>query len=540
MTFQDFNFKDTLNQAIEEAGFTEPSPVQKDAIPLILEGHDLIGQAQTGTGKTAAFGLPIIQMMEGNKGVEALVIVPTRELAMQVSDELFRFGKTAGLKTATVYGGAAYNKQIERINQANIIVATPGRLQDLLKTNRISLNPKFVVLDEADEMLDMGFLDEIKNIFTFLPKERQTLMFSATMPKQIKILAEQILNSPKSVTITKSERTNTDITQKFYVVADYERDDALLRLIDYKAPNKCIIFCRMKKEVDRLSSYMTSQGFKVAALHGDMEQKQRENTIRTFKQSLVDILIATDVAARGLDVSDVSHVFNYHIPFDSESYVHRIGRTGRAGNKGEAITLVSPNELRTIKRIEKDVGTTMVSEVIPTRQEVQNRKDDDLITKITETEVTPSAIELVKTLQHDIDIVAIAHLLATMVQNEVGVKGKDIIGLSLEEIELLIERAKSQRGSTSGSGNRRGNDRNRSRSTGDRGGRTGGGERGAGDRGGRTGGGERGAGDRGGRTGGGDRGAGDRGGRTGGGERGASNRGGRTGGGDRGRSKSND
>ncbi|HHC11189.1 MAG TPA: DEAD/DEAH box helicase, partial [Campylobacterales bacterium] len=291
MTFKEFNFKDTLNQAINDAGFTEPSPVQKDSIPIILEGLDMIGQAQTGTGKTAAFGLPIIQMMDGKSKVEALVIVPTRELAMQVSDELFRFGKTAGLKTATVYGGTSYNRQIDRIEQANIIVATPGRLQDLLKSKKIDIKPKFVVLDEADEMLDMGFLDEIKNIFTYLPKDRQTLMFSATMPKQIKLLAQQILNNPKSVTITKSERTNTNIAQKFYVVADYERDDALLRLIDYKNPSKCIIFCRMKKEVDRLSSYMTSQGFKVAALHGDMEQKQREHTIRSFKQGLVEIFI---------------------------------------------------------------------------------------------------------------------------------------------------------------------------------------------------------------------------------------------------------
>jgi len=484
MTFKEFNFKDTLNQAINDAGFKEPSPVQADAIPLILEGHDLIGQAQTGTGKTAAFGLPVIQQMSGNKGVEALVIVPTRELAMQVSDELFRFGKTAGLKTATVYGGTPYNRQIERINQANIIVATPGRLQDLLKSNRIKINPSFVILDEADEMLDMGFLDEIKEIFTHLPAERQTLMFSATMPKQIKILAEKILKSPKSVTITKSERTNTDITQLFYVVADYERDDALLRLIDYKNPNKCIIFCRMKKEVDRLSSYMTAQGFKVAALHGDMEQKQREHTIRSFKQGLVEIFIATDVAARGLDVNDVSHVFNYHIPFDSESYVHRIGRTGRAGNKGEAITLVSPNELRTIKRIEKDVGTVMVSEVIPTRQEVQTRKDGDLLAKIASTEVSASAKEMVKTLQHDIDIVTIAHLLATIVQEEIDVKGKDIIGLGTEEVKALIERAKNFKGGDRNGGRGRGRNRSRSRSGGGRG-RDGDRRGGGGDRGGR-------------------------------------------------------
>jgi ATP-dependent RNA helicase DeaD len=458
MTFEDFNFKATLNQAIQEAGFKEPSPVQANAIPIILEGHDIIAQAQTGTGKTAAFGLPVIEQMSGDRGVETLVIVPTRELAMQVSDELYRFGKISGIKTATVYGGTAYNKQIDRINQANIIIATPGRLQDLLESGKVKIKPDFVILDEADEMLDMGFLDEIKNIFTFLPEERQTLMFSATMPKQIKILAEEILENPKSVTITKSERTNTNITQMFFVVAEYERDDALLRLIDYKNPKKCIIFCRMKKEVDRLSSYMTAQGFKVAALHGDMEQKQREHTIRSFKQGLVEIFIATDVAARGLDVNDVTHVFNYHIPFDSESYVHRIGRTGRAGNKGEAITLVSPNELRTIKRIEKDVGTQMVSQVIPTRQEVQERKDSDLLSKIANTQIQPAGIDMVKTLQHDLDIVTIAHLLATIVQEEVDVKGKDIIGLSQEEVHKLIERAKNFR-----SNGGRSRNRNRSR-----------------------------------------------------------------------------
>ena len=211
----------------------------------------------------------------------------------------------------------------------------------------------------------------------------------------------------------------------------------------------------MKKEVDRLVAHMTAQGFKVSGLHGDMEQKQREVTIRAFKSGGIDIFIATDVAARGLDVNDVTHVFNYHIPFDSESYVHRIGRTGRAGKSGEAITLVSPNELRTIKRIEKDVGTTMASQVIPTRMEVQNNRSDELIAKIAETKVTEKAIELVKTLQHDLDIVTIAHLLASMIQSENSVKGKDNIGLGLEEIELLIERAMQNRGNGGGGGRNR-------------------------------------------------------------------------------------
>jgi ATP-dependent RNA helicase DeaD len=242
----------------------------------------------------------------------------------------------------------------------------------------------------------------------------------------------------------------------------------------------------MKKEVDRLVAHMTAQGFKVSGLHGDMEQKQREVTIRAFKQGGIDIFIATDVAARGLDVNDVTHVFNYHIPFDSESYVHRIGRTGRGGKSGEAITLVSPNELRTIKRIEKDVGTKMTTQVIPTRMEVQNNRSDELIAKIAETKVTDKAIELVKTLQHDLDIVTIAHLLASMIQSENSVKGKDTIGLGLEEVALLIERAMKGGGGGGGGRNRR-----RGGGGGYRGNRSGGGGNGRNGRNGRSGGGDR-------------------------------------------------
>jgi ATP-dependent RNA helicase DeaD len=459
MKFTDFNLKPEIQKAIDEAGFVEPSPVQKDAIPLILDGEDVIAQAQTGTGKTAAFGLPIMNRMKVDGTIEALVIVPTRELAMQVSDELFRFGRHRGIKTATVYGGTSYSKQLDRIKQASIIVATPGRLQDLLQSGKIKINPSYVVLDEADEMLDMGFLDEIKNIFTFLPKNRQTLMFSATMPNAIRKLAEEILNEPKRVSITKSESTNSKITQYYYVVTESERDDALVRLIDYKNPDKCIIFCRMKKEVDRLVAHLTAQGFKVSGLHGDMEQKQREVTIRAFKQGGIDIFIATDVAARGLDVNDVTHVFNYHIPFDSESYVHRIGRTGRGGKSGEAITLVSPNELKTIKRIEKDVGAKLTTQVMPTRIEVQNSRANELIAKIASTKITPEAVELVKTLQHDLDIVTIAQLLASLIHEDNEVKGKDKIGFSLNEIEKLITKAMSQR---DGKGGRNRGRRNRS------------------------------------------------------------------------------
>ncbi len=455
MTFSDFNLTPTLQQAISEAGFKEPSPVQKESIPIILEGNDIIAQAQTGTGKTAAFGLPMLSLMQNDGTVEGLVIVPTRELAMQVSDELYKFGRLSGLRTATVYGGTPYGKQIERIKQASVVIATPGRLQDLLQSGKIKLNPRFVVLDEADEMLDMGFLDEIKNIFTFLPKKRQTLMFSATMPKAIRKLAEEILHNPKTVSITKSDSTNSDITQLYYVVNDRERDDALVRLIDYKNPTKAIIFCRMKSEVDRLINHLTSQGFKVGGLHGDMEQKQREIAIRGFKNSDVDLFVATDVAARGLDVNDVSHVFNYHIPFDSESYVHRIGRTGRAGKSGEAITLVSPNELRTIKRIEKDVGSHITTQVIPTKQELIQSKKSHLLQKIANTQITDDGIELVKNLQHDLDIVTIAHLLASMIKKDHNIAGKERIGFNLEEIKRLLEHSHNDKNNKNRRRNRR-------------------------------------------------------------------------------------
>ncbi len=469
MNFNDFNFKSTLQEAIDEAGFKEPSPIQKEAIPPILEGKDVIAQAHTGTGKTAAFGLPMINLMDGKSGIEALVIVPTRELAMQVSDELYRFGRLSNIKTATVYGGTAYNKQLERISFANIIVATPGRLQDLLKSGKIKIKPKFIVLDEADEMLDMGFLDEIKQIFKLFNHKKQTLMFSATMPQAIKILANEILVEPTTITITKSDSTNKNITQDYYVMSESERDDALIRLIDYKNPSKAIIFCRMKKEVDRLVTHLVASGFKAKGLHGDMEQRQREVVIRAFKQGQVDIFVATDVVARGLDVNDVSHVFNYHIPFDSESYVHRIGRTGRAGKEGEAITLVTPSELKALQKIQKDIGSKITTQEIPTKDEVVNSQQDNLIQLILNTDEAQSAHEVVKKLSSHLDITAIAYKLVSLVQKQNEIMGANVIGMNLTQIERLIEQKSNERDDRGrrrgggGGGNRNGQNRNRNR-----------------------------------------------------------------------------
>ena len=442
MNFNDFNFNKNLQKAINIVGFVEPSPIQQKAIPVVLKGSDIVAQAQTGTGKTAAFGLPTLQNMKCDGSVETIVIVPTRELAMQVSDELFRFGKFLNVKTATVYGGSSYQRQIKHIQNASIIVATPGRFLDLLKNKQIQIKPSFVILDEADEMMDMGFLEDIKAIFKFLPQKRQTLMFSATMPEPIKKLAKTILNNPKFITITKSEVTNTNIAQSFYVVEEYERDDALMRLFDYKNPHKSIVFCRTRRDVDRLATYLVSQGYSAKGLHGDMEQRQREEVIRAFKGNTLEVLVATDVAARGLDVSDVSHVFNYHLPFDSEPYVHRIGRTGRAGNQGIAISIVTPIEFKSLKKIQKDVGTTMQSKVIPTISDVKNKQQSNLIKKLQEQKINDKVCEFVEELKVDFDLSTIVYKLASYIGDTEKVKGKDKIGKSLSDIKRMLLKTK--------------------------------------------------------------------------------------------------
>jgi len=476
VTFQDFKFKENLQKAIDEAGFKEPSPIQIDAIPHILLGKDIVGQAHTGTGKTAAFGLPVLNQLTG-KNAEAVVIVPTRELAMQVSDELFKFGKFLGINTATVYGGQSYSRQLKLIETASVIVATPGRFLDLLKNEQIKIKPKFVILDEADEMLDMGFLDDIKDIFTYLPESRQTLLFSATMPTAIKNLAKTILKEPEFVTITKSDVTNKNITQTFYVVDEKERDDALIRLFDYKNPKKSIIFCRTKKDVDRLSTFLLSQGFMAKSLHGDMEQKQREEAIKAFKTSKLEILIATDVAARGLDVNDVTHVFNYHLPFDGESYVHRIGRTGRAGKDGMAISIVTPHEFRTLQRIEKTIGAKLESKVVPNISTVKQKKIDELKQSILDQEIKDYAITIVEELKEEFDISTIAFKLASIIASKTYVKGNNHIGKSESDISRLIEnmlrnsdRGDDRRGSSRGRGRSGGGQRRDSGSRDDRGG----------------------------------------------------------------------
>ena len=448
MKFEDFNLKKEILQSIKDAGFVEPSPIQKEAIPVVLQGNDLVAQAHTGTGKTAAFALPILNMLKTKDTPQALVITPTRELAMQVSDEIYKFGKNLGIKTATVYGGSSYERQLKHIKNAAVIIATPGRLLDLLKNKKIDLDIDFVVLDEADEMLDMGFLDDIKEIFSYIKPQRQTLLFSATMPKPIKKLAEEFLQNPRFISITKKEITNQNIKQNYYVVEEWERDDALIRLLDFKDPKKSIVFCRMKKEVDRLSSFLSSKGYQAKGLHGDMDQKQREKVIKEFKNGDLEILVATDVAARGLDVNDISHVFNYHIPFDSQSYVHRIGRTARAGKEGFAISIVTPEEFRALQKIQKDIGSSLESKSVPTIKDVKTKKKIEFIQQIKEQSIDSFATKLFHDLKKDFSDEEIALRVISMLYNKINISGSNKIGkdkAQINKIAKIVQKEKEKK-----------------------------------------------------------------------------------------------
>ncbi|MBN2823729.1 MAG: DEAD/DEAH box helicase [Campylobacterales bacterium] len=363
MTFNEFDFHDDIAKGIKVAGFKEPSPIQAMSIPIIEQNQDMVGQAHTGTGKTAAFGLPILDKIAKGEIERVLILAPTRELTTQISDELYHLGRFAGIRTLAVYGGVGYGRQIALIHKGvPIVVSTPGRLKDLYQKGKIdTFNPEIVVLDEADKMLDMGFLDEIKEIFNYIPQNRQTLLFSATMPDEIKDLASVLLYKPQYISVINEEEetTNNAIEQRYYVINENQRDDAIVNLLESENYDKCLIFCRMKREVDRLGEYLTALGFNVAALHGDVEQLEREQIVRDYRRSKVKIMIATDIVARGIDIKDITHVFNYHIPFDPQSYVHRIGRTGRAGKSGLAITLVTTQEFNELKRIKKEVGADM-------------------------------------------------------------------------------------------------------------------------------------------------------------------------------------
>lgn len=387
-SFDSFGLRQEILLAIEEMGFTEPSKVQEFAIPPILDGKDLIAQAATGSGKTAAFALPALERLSEEDSEEdsigLLVLSPTRELACQISKEVCRFSKNLNFKTLAVFGGTSIPEQIKAIKKGvNAIVATPGRLLDLLRSKKIkNFKPKIVVLDEADEMLDMGFLQEIHEIFSFLPEKRQSLLFSATMPKAIVKLAQEILKDPLQINLSENKKAHNDIKESYYLSQERDKNQALIRLLDYLQPCKSIIFCRTKRDVEIVHNSLLAKKLPVRYLHGDIPQKERENCTEAFRSGQCKILVASDLAARGLNIPDISHVFNYHAPQTKESYTHRIGRTGRAGKKGSAISILSPSEFqRTMRLLGRKKEQFDIKE-LPSLEDLKEKHRDGLIQDI--------------------------------------------------------------------------------------------------------------------------------------------------------------
>jgi ATP-dependent RNA helicase DeaD len=334
-------------QAITALGYEAPTPIQAQTVPLLLAGRDVIAQAQTGTGKTAAFGIPIVERVDpAVRSPQALVLAPTRELAVQVAQAIHGLGRHRGISVLPVYGGQPIDRQLRALRHGvQVIVGTPGRILDHLRRDTVSLaGIRFLVLDEADRMLDMGFIEDVEYILSHLPAERQTALFSATLPAPVAALGRKYMREPMRVQIEKETVTVPQVRQTAYEVSARSKEDALARILDVENPTSAIIFCRTKREVDELAESLRARGYLAEPIHGDLSQRERDAAMGRFRQGQVELLVATDVAARGLDIPEVTHVINYDIPVDPESYVHRIGRTGRAGRAGEAVTLVEPRQ----------------------------------------------------------------------------------------------------------------------------------------------------------------------------------------------------
>ncbi|MFC5405695.1 DEAD/DEAH box helicase [Cohnella soli] len=396
-TFAEFGLESDVLQAISEMGFEEATPIQAKAIPVAIAGKDMIGQAQTGTGKTAAFGIPLIsKIAQKEDRIVALIMAPTRELAIQVSEEIEKLGRFKGLRSLAIYGGQDISRQIRSLKRKpQIIIGTPGRLLDHINRKTIRLDDvQTVVLDEADEMLDMGFMEDIQSILRLVPEERQTLLFSATMPANIQKLAQQFLREPEHVKV-ESKLLSAPLIQQYYVeIQERMKFDGLTRLLDMEPPELAIIFGRTKRRVAELSEALMKRGYAADGLHGDLSQNQRDTVMRKFRDGSIDILVATDVAARGLDVSGVTHVINFDLPQDPESYVHRIGRTGRAGKEGTSWSFVTYRETDHLHFIERVTRHRISKKVLPTISEAMEGKQKILAERImdtirTEEEVNP-------------------------------------------------------------------------------------------------------------------------------------------------------
>ena len=383
-TFEELGVSPEIRRAIEEMGYEQPMPVQEEVIPYLLgENNDVVALAQTGTGKTAAFGLPLIQKINVNNRIpQSLILCPTRELCLQIAGDLNDYSKyTDGLRVLPVYGGSSIESQIRALKRGvHIIVATPGRLLDLMERKTVSLATiQNVVMDEADEMLNMGFREDIEFVLSGVPEERQTVLFSATMPKPIMEITKKFQNNAKVIKVTKKELTVPNIEQYYYDVKPKKKEEVLSRLLDIYSPRLSVVFCNTKKQVDLLVNALLGRGYFAAGLHGDMKQEQRDRVMQGFRTGKTEILVATDVAARGIDVDEVEAVFNYDLPQDDEYYVHRIGRTGRAGREGRAFSFVSGKEVYKLKEIQRYCKTKIYAQKVPSLNDVANTKMENIL-----------------------------------------------------------------------------------------------------------------------------------------------------------------
>ena len=379
--FTSLNLREEIVQAITELGYSTPTPIQAAMIPIMLSGADVIGQAQTGTGKTAAFALPILHNFTPQRHVQALILAPTRELALQVADSMIEYGKHLNVRVLAVYGGQPYGPQISRLNRGvDVVVGTPGRLIDLIERNALNIkHVRTVVLDEADEMLNMGFIEDVEKILAETPAERQTSLFSATLPPRIRSLANRFMRDPQSVNIKRETLTLATTEQRYYLVHETDKTNALTRLFEVEPIKSALIFARTRAETATLANELVVRGIAAEAIHGDLDQNARERVLGRFRANQLKVLVATDVAARGLDIEDISHVFNYHLPDDAEVYVHRIGRTGRAGKTGVAITLLAPREKRRLREVEALTKQPIKKMEIPTPSEIVRHRESQVI-----------------------------------------------------------------------------------------------------------------------------------------------------------------
>ena len=387
--FDELNLDAKILRAVTDMGFEAASPIQAKAIPLEIEGKDIIGQAQTGTGKTAAFGIPLLQKIDPkNKKLQAVVLCPTRELAIQVADEIRSLAKYMhGIKVLPIYGGQEIVKQIRSLKDGvQVIIGTPGRVMDHMRRKTIKFGQVHtVVLDEADEMLNMGFLEDMETILSELPEERQTVMFSATMPAAIAEIAKKFQKEPEIVKVVKKDLTVPKVTQYYYEVKPKNKIEVMCRLLDMYAPKLSVVFCNTKRQVDELVLALQGRGYFAEGLHGDLKQVQRDRVMNGFRKGRTDILVATDVAARGIDVDDVEAVFNYDIPQDEEYYVHRIGRTGRAGREGKAFSLVVGKEVYKLRDIQRYCKTKIIPQAIPSLNDITEIKAEKILDQVQET-----------------------------------------------------------------------------------------------------------------------------------------------------------